>query len=94
MTQIKTPQRIAHEVFGESWSSMTTKQLMAAAIEADRAQRDDVIEKVRAYANDRAVHARHPILNQVGSGRIASDLFEILGLPYPFPEDEEEVESS
>lgn len=62
-------------------------QIVSAAVEIDRAQREqdktELREKVRRYAEDRAAHARHPRLNTVGSGRIASDLFQILGLPYP-----------
>lgn len=46
--------------------------------------RDDL----RAYAADRAFHAKHPTLNTVGSVRIASDLFQMLGLPYPEGEDQ------
>lgn len=38
----------------------------------------DTLDKVRAYANDRAFHAKGH-LNTVNSGRIASDLFAILG---------------
>jgi hypothetical protein len=45
--------------------------------EADLAAALAVIEKVRAYADDRAYHARGH-LNTVNSGRIAADLHAIL----------------
>lgn len=40
------------------------------------------LDRIEAYARDRAYHAKHPILNTVGSARIASDLFNILDVEY------------
>lgn len=47
------------------------------------------LEEIRRYAEDRAAHCGHPILNIVGSGRIASDLFEILGVDWPEGDEDE-----
>lgn len=98
----KTPGQIAQHILGldhptgghVSIHADDLVSLLSRAIEADRAQRDEaqMLENVRLYAEERAAHARLPLLNTVGSARIASDLFQILGLPYPHPEDLEEVE--
>jgi len=63
--------------FKEAVSIMVMDCLNA---ESALAEAQATIERVRAYANDRAFHARGH-LNTVNSGRIASDLLAILSAP-------------
>lgn len=44
---LKTPKQITDEVFDKNWNGMTARQLMVAAIEADRAQREEEVSPPR-----------------------------------------------